>query len=298
MAVDGNAVKMWSRSDGSFDSPDLLKHTARFRDGYSIVHDPGTSMGEILSANGLPKIGEPYENNSWIFCKRLVPKRGLVYTTVDAEYEGEVGPGGKPDGSPLDDLPEYEFSSVASTEPMDEDASNGMAGPGRPIVTACGETIEGVTKEIYDVLLTVDRNFLDINIPVTKEYLESVNSDPWPPIKPFPPGTGRLRNFRAKPVLQPNGAIKYWNVHAEILFRTPYNTTNDRAWWARVRHEGYRVRTVVGACVNAWEDLQMNVNKPVLLDVNGFKLPEDEEAVWLEFQKYPNQRPYSALGLF
>jgi len=100
--------------------------------------------------------------------------------------------------------------------------------------------------------------------------------------------------------LQPNGAIKYWKVHAEFLFRTPYQTTNERAWWARVRHEGYRERLANGSIANAVDNLQHVVSKPVMLDASGFQIFEGRgiDAHWLEFQKYTNVLSYSALGLF
>lgn len=50
--------------------------------------------------------------------------------------------------------------------------------------------------------------------------------------------------------------------------------------------------------INAYDDNQANVNRPILLDENGFPLPEGSPPVWMEIQTFSHKLPYSALGLF
>ena len=86
----------------------------------------------------------------------------------------------------------------------------------------------------------------------------------------------------------------YWSVNAKIQFRFPYNTTPDKAWHSRVRHEGFyeKIGTkVVKAAVNGEP-----VVKPVLLKADGTRETNPDNAIWLYFPRY-KPLPYAALGL-
>jgi hypothetical protein len=96
----------------------------------------------------------------------------------------------------------------------------------------------------------------------------------------------------------------YWEITAQIQFRYPYRTTPDKAWYARVRHEGFYEKINVGtkkAIVRAVDGNKEPMTRKVLLDNNGYRLQppaegEQQNAVWLEFKLY-DSLPFNALGL-
>jgi len=89
----------------------------------------------------------------------------------------------------------------------------------------------------------------------------------------------------------------YWQVSASVRFRYPYRTTADKAWYSRVRHEGFYVRpTAGGVIVRACDGYQRPVNKKILLKADGTRETDPNNAYWLEIKKL-DSLPFSALGL-
>jgi hypothetical protein len=87
----------------------------------------------------------------------------------------------------------------------------------------------------------------------------------------------------------------YWAVSASIQFRFPYNTTPEKAWYARVRHEGYYEK-VGSRVVHAVDANKERVSKPVLLKSDGTRETNANNAHWLEFKRY-GALSYGALRL-
>lgn len=283
-----SVTKSWSRKSSQFESRDGLEFRARFQEGWQVEHSADAKEIDIIEAPGMPRLRDFYEDTQ-IPCVSVGPvnKLGPVFSIVLVTYEGEAGPTGAKD-SPENMEPFFEWSDTASAEPIDEDWN------GNPIVTANNEPINGVTMEIADQLLTIERNYASFSPWITHQYRHSTNSDTF---VGYPAGTARLTRFTAKSERYSNGH-GYWKVNATIQFRYPYNTTSARAWYARVRHEGYKVR-VIGKNdpVHAVDADGDHVSKPVLLDANGFEVTNPNNATWLEWQRY-GSLPYSALGLY
>ena len=290
-----DVIKMWSRSSGSFESPDLHKRTAKFKDGYTIAHDVGTEQKDILSATGLPKVGETFQSLVWVFAKRqVIVEQFLTLTIVEIEYEGEVGPGDLDDANtPIDDPPEIHWKNVKSTEPVDTDAY------GYPLTTTLGEPVEGLTADIDDLMLSVKRNYIGVNLAATHDYLRSTNSDNF---EGFAAGLGHLTAFDAHPVIAPNGVVSYYEVQAEVVFRVPQNpdVIPAKVWWHRYLNQGWRFKTADNRIVNAFEDNQANVNRPILIKEDGTLVTDETDkgqVHWVERPKFPYSLPYGALGL-
>jgi hypothetical protein len=188
--------------------------------------------------------------------------------------------------SPLLIPPEISWDDVSSEEPIDTDFS------GKPIVTANNEPIEGVRSEFPDQVLTIKRNMLFFSPYMQARYRRSVNSDT---VEGWPPGTARLTKYSAQRVRDAmNG---YWVVNAQIQFRYPFRTTAAKAWYARVRHEGFYIRDfTTGRVWRACDQRGEPVTTKVLLKANGVREDNPLNAHWLEFQRY-EPLPYSALGL-
>jgi hypothetical protein len=215
-----------------------LKFQITRQTGLQVVHSYDATEEEILSSSLVTQLGDRYESTFAVCKKRAVSKVGKIFSIVACDYEGEAGPSG-PNDNPLNKPVEYEWGQATSTEPIDVDAN------GRPIVTANGEQIVGLTKEISDSVLTMKKNFAVFTPWLQQAYLNSVNSDAF---AGWLPGTGKMKTLTAKQLKF--GDFEYFEVNATIQFRVPYNTTPAKAWWGRTRHEGFYERPASSSVVS------------------------------------------------
>lgn len=284
--------KMWSKDSGTVRTEDGRTWTARFTEGWSILHSADATMLEICSAAGLPAAGQPYPGTDFVLAKSWSPSRvGPIYSVGVIEYEGEVGgPGGSgaPGSSPITSIgPKITWSDTETDEPIDQDFD------GNPILNVNGEPIEGLTTKLPDQTVTIQRNFLAIDTYAIRRYRRSVNSDTF---LGWPPGTVHLTGYSALNVYS-SGGQGYWDVTANFTFREPYNTTADHAWYKRVRHEGYTIRETAGADpIPAPDGHKGTTRIKVLLKNDGTRETNPANAVWLEFKQY-EPLPYNSLGL-
>lgn len=290
------AVKMWSRHDAAVESDDGKKYTSTARETYQIVCDVGDTVGTILAAPGLPRLHDIYPGAAQTRVVAKTPRQiSPIFWHVDVAYKGDFGPNGAED-SPLNQPPTIKWGKIESDELVDEDLS------GKAIVTVNNEPIEGVTKKISDLTVTITRNYAALDLPATHEYLHSVNSDNF---LGFAPGVARLVAFDAEEVIaQRIGG--YWQVTAGFQFRYPYRTTPQKAWYARLLHQGFKVRIpIVGPVqpgqpnyriINAVDSNGQELTRPILLKSTGFEETNPQMAHWLEWQIY-KPLPYNALGL-
>jgi hypothetical protein len=137
---------------------------------------------------------------------------------------------------------------------------------------------------------------------VQARYRRAVNSDNF---LGWPPGTAKLMKFSASNVFGETGG--YWEITAQIRFRYPYRTTAEKAWYARVRHEGFYEKIDLSGpgagtrIVRAVDGNKEPMTRKVLLASDGYRLPvpaegEEQIANWLEFKLY-DSLPFNALGL-
>lgn len=280
--------KGWSRTSSEGSSSDGKTFSVAFTEGWQVVHSADATEIEILNAPGLPQVRDFYPS-TFVPCTKVGPvsKLGPIYSIVMIQYDGEVGPAGTQD-PPENKLPEYTWSDTTSSEEVDQDVD------GNPIVTAAGEPISGVTMDIADQTLTITRNYITFSPWLTHQYRHSVNSDTF---ASYPAGTARLVGFSATNELSDNGAYQYWKVNAKVQFRYPYNTTSAKAWYSRVRHEGYYcLKAGIDGKQRAVDATGMPVTKPVLLTTAGYEEKVADNATWREFKLY-QALPYAALGL-
>ena len=280
--------KMWSRTSSSGSSADGKNFSVSFTEGWQVTHSADTIELEILNAPGLPQVRDFYPG-TFVPCTDVGPtnKLGPVFTIVTITYRGEVGPGGTED-PPENKLPEYTWSDTSSSEQVDQDWD------GNPIVTANNEPIEGVTMDIADQTLTITRNYLTFSPWLTHQYRHSTNSDTF---ASYPAGTARLVGFSATNEVSDNGAYQYWKVNAKVQFRYPYNTTADKAWYTRVRHEGFLVKNPdIPEPIRHPDGVGDPMPTKVLLKEDGTIEKDPTNAHWLEFKLY-GSLPYAALGL-
>jgi len=298
---------MWSKAGGDFGATDnFRKFSGAINSAYQVFTTYDATLLDVLQAPGIPAAGSSYSSDfPFVYAEQARPEKiSPVYWIVYVAYNGEVnfnGQNNQPQ-SPLLTAATLDWDDVEVELEIDEDYD------GKPIVTPNGEPINGVRRLFADQTVTIRKNMLLFNPFVQARYRQSVNSDPF---LGWPPGTAKMQKFQASAVRssEVNGG-GYWQVTAVIQFRHPYRTVPERAWYSRVRLEGYYKRVNLpgppvdgvqpSAIVRATRAGEPTA-KPVLLDAQGFQLPDvdppdPQTANWLEIKLY-EPLSYNALGL-
>lgn len=277
---------MWSRQTSSEESSGGT-YTVTFQRAFTVLLDAGDKVEEAYGAWGVPLLGDVYPGTQFVFCeKRSVQRPSPIMAIVELDYKGQVGPNDDP--SPIAGDPVLRWGCTVTDEAIDEDWN------GKPIVTKNNEPIQGLTERLADDVLYVERNFLAINRYAIRAYRRATNSDTF---YGWPAGTCRMMDDNATAVFNPTGTVAFWRVSATFQFREPFNTTAAKAWYKRVRHEGFYVRdTVSGRIHHAVDGNKDPVSRPVLLKADGTQETNPDNAVWLQFQTL-GSLPFSALGL-
>jgi hypothetical protein len=289
---------MWSAPAYSITTSDNFRKTnAKFQKVFQVVTKPEAVAADLYFDERFPSPADSFsEDFPFVAAEAMsVDQISPIFWMATVDYNGEIAyEEGQSDPSPLFAPPRIDWDDVETEEETDEDFD------GRPIQTKNKEPIEGVAALIPDQTVTIKRNLLLFNPYVQARYRRSVNSDLF---LGWPPGTAKLVKLSASNVVTKE--LAYWEVTGQVRFRFPYRTTPERAWYKRVRHEGYYERVTVSGggtkIVRAVDDNKEPMTRKVLLDAQGFRLAEAAEgeeqiAHWLEFKLY-DFLPYNALGL-
>lgn len=281
MSFETIATLMWSRDSFGITSEKGMRKTASIKAGYQITCPASYDAEDVSGVPGLPLTDSSYPGLSDMRLRKKDFQRiGPTYWMCICTYEGTSV-------DPTQEPPIIEWSDASSSEAIDEDWD------GNPIVNVNGEPLEGVTMDVADLVLSVKRNFRVFSPALQFQYRHSTNSDTY---LGFAPGTGRLTKFSGKQEWYQDGN-GYWSVSAQIQFRYPYRTTFAKAWYARVRNEGFWVKDeAAGRIVQAIDQAGQPTQRPVLLKEDGTIERNPLAAKWLEFKRYQSL-PYSALGL-
>jgi hypothetical protein len=281
------AIEAWSKQTSSIDSPDGKSRTASFTRGFTVQIDPFDPVEEAYKAPGLPKANDVYPGTVFVICrKRSLTRMAPSLVMVMCEYSGSVGKQELSD-PPTGNAVRIKWRSSIVDEAIDEDIN------GKPIVTKNLEPVDGLTERIPSQIAILERDFLSIDTFALELYLRSRNSDEF---LGWPAGTCRMMDYSADNEVV-DGELGLWKVSATFEFRAPYRTTYERAWWKRVRHEGFLVRDTAGGAIGiAWDERsKAPAAKPILLKEDGTRETDPEEAFWLEFET-THSLSYNALG--
>jgi hypothetical protein len=281
----------WSNLGGSASTSDGRSFNSGITQGWQVTHSADATVEEVMAAVGLPKVGDRYGSTYLVVKSQNAQRVSPIFSMVTISYEGEIGVSGEgqpdPNQTPINNPPVIDWSDEGSNELVDVDAD------GNPIQTVNGEKINGVTIEVSDPVLVVTKNFSNYSPHLIHAYRRAVNSDTF---AGFPPGTARMVGASAKLMNTANNL--YWQVTGRFKFRFPYNTTPDKAWYARVLHEGF---LAINNDTDELEHAKVNDEKvvtPVALTITGYQIPSSalpDAAVWLEFKLY-DSLPFNALG--
>lgn len=258
------------------DEKGLITATAT-RNFNAFVNNPADNEGIVKFSPLIPADKSPHPYFHGLRCNNVsVQRRGALHFEVSVSYESP--PYKNPDENgqeqgPLAQPTQINYFSITSEEAIEQDRT------GKPIVTKNGEPIEGITRPISDLGIRLQKNFASFDPATFYLYSDCVNSDTF---LGFPPGTLRIASIQADEQFytDENGnEIVYFSVQVEIHARKPYQVPAAQAWYKRVRHEGYYIRTtlvtpagVLFPAVKALDREGMPVSKPVLLDSSGFQL--------------------------
>lgn len=284
----GPALEMWSKQTGTRENPDGRRRAATLQRAYTVTLDATDDLDVATSASGLPLVGELYPGTRTVVCRKLSLSRlSPVLAQITCHYSGEVSPNNRGE-PPIDTSVKISGGWITTEEAIDQDIN------GAPLVTANNEPIDGITERFVDDRITIERNYINWNPYLVRMYKRATNSDTF---FGYPPGTARLMDigYTAEYV---NGQTEFFRVRAQVQFREAYNTTPDKAWRKRVRHEGFLVRKDASSDPEpAWDPItKTRATRPVLLKENGTRETNPDNAVWLEFETLKSL-PFSALGL-
>jgi len=229
---------MWSRETSADRSDDGKTFTQEFGSAYQVVHSIDATLEEIKYAPGI-YLRNSHPLNRFAYCIEVgAPTRiGPILSIVEIKWRSESVPGTQTD--PTNQEPVIRYYSTTTTEPTDTD------GNGFPLTNVNGDVVEGFTKEVTDMILEVQRNYLAVSGKLALQYMDSTNSDSMNVFgDAWEPGSGAMQSFSINPVIS-GGQVQYFNVSASILFRQAFNTVPARAWWHRYRNEGFNERTGV-----------------------------------------------------
>ncbi len=253
---------------------------------YQVTCTPDESEINILNAPGLPLPGEVFSGTTACYAyKAKASRKSPVLWHVTMAYKGYIPP--TSGTNPLDIPAIVDWDDVEVEEEIDEDFD------GNAILTSCFEPVPGIRAVFCDQVATIKKNMATYNSYTASVYRRSVNSDTF---LGWPAGTAKLMKLSGKEV---QGDFSYYEVTGVVQFRIPYRTTAAKAWYARWRHEGlYQKADMYGytKIVRARDEIGEDSSKPVLLDINGYKLASGGTPIWKDTKLY-QPLPYAALGL-
>jgi hypothetical protein len=299
MPTVNQAIKMWSnQSSNATTSENFRKFEVTFSETYQITTSFDATELDVYTQAGLPGIAQSYPGFPFVVAEAAQLQRvSPIFWLATVNYRGEIGgiaqtSGGSEPSNPTSPLyapPRITWDDVETSEDIDVDFD------GDPITNTAGQPVKGVKALFSDQLLTVTRNFLVFNTYTQAVYRRSVNSDLF---LGWPPGTCKLMKLSAQNVI--DQAFGYWTVTGVFQFRFPYNTTPDKAWYARYVSMGLKQRDSSGKLVAVTDDNNDVTTTPQYLDEDGKQIKPPAGTTpaphWIETKLY-GSLPYNALGL-
>ena len=248
-----------------------------------VVNDP--SVDDLFILSNMSAFGVPVLNqargtvgiNRFIFVESTPLRRESPLTwlcTVNfsaGSFNIDPSTGGVDPGNPLLEPTRIRYLTRKEDLEVDEDIH------GDPMVTANNEPITGIKRSFRDLGVVLEKNFPVFDPVLFYTFDGAVSTTPF---HGFPAGEAFCDDLSADIVT--TTSFSYARVRAVVLFRQPIRTTSERAWWDRVRHEGYLVRPAAGEDPERATDGNGEFTaQKVLLKADG---TETDVAEWLEFE--------------
>ena len=236
----------------------------------------------ISTTTGLPTPGTSMYG---LYCKKVTAQREKAFTngtnaglwSVTATFDGEIE-----SLEPTELPPEISWSSETYEEVLREDVED----KNKKVQTKCGEPLI-LTRQLIIPTLTIKRTEnAPFNPNTILSYTNTINSGTfWG----APAGHALMAGINATyKQVETSGGEKKWFVDVSYIIKFKQDPNSDHPWKARVLHWGtkfFKNSTDEAQCLI---DGSGNVSG-VKLDENGYRLADNDEPVYLEFNVYPKK---------
>lgn len=286
-----NVTTKWTGRSDEYAHDGGYTHTSAYTVLLDGNDDPEIAPWVARNAPDIPRVGDPLSYDPFIRCKRTGARPvggSMVLWDVNCYYHLQTtgtDDTGEGMSNPLEQTPKVSWSTAANAEAIDEDIH------GDPIVNVNEEPFDPpVQRDYSDVILQFEANQLTFNYGTAVGWRDAVNTDVF---LGYAAGVARLMDWSAEHIY--DGAFDYWRVKIKVQFR-------ERGWKKRILNQGLRVWTGNHNDDGSREyenvtDKDGNpVQEPVLLDADGYRLPDAAMATWVEFDVYP-QKAFATLGI-
>ncbi len=177
--------------------------------------------------------GEVHPNNFLYRCVGVDVRQVSPLFYEGAErYAAQPRPQNEPEdeaAAPWSQPTKLDFSTAKTSEPTDVDAN------GQPIRNnGTDEPIEGVTRQVSDLVITASKAFLNYQPASNYLFYDKVNSSPF---FGFPAGTIKVDDISAKANYHNNQL--YHTVTTKFLARRPFLVPASEAWYQRIAVRGF-----------------------------------------------------------
>ena len=271
---------------------ELTSDTRTAREVWTVISSTvNPSEAAVLSAPGLPQIGQSHASNYYlqVRAKRARQIAPTAYE-VDVEYarpDPQEQQDNPQEDDPLNTPVDISYGSVFYQEPMDEDAKGAYVG------TVNIEPFDPpIMAEHADIQVTFSKNFANFSAADMAKYHNTCNSAPW---FGFPAYTCRVTGISGNEIRNAaTGATMYHRVTVVVQIRNRKDPAGTVIGWKRrVIHQGFKVWTGVRndgtpAITHALDANKQPVTEPVLLDQDGRRINEwdERDPVFLLFEPY------------
>lgn len=252
---------------------------------FSIMLSDGTDqnsltvkIGSMAATPPLPREGDRHPSNVNFVCKSVnIEQISVNFYTASCSYQSPVFETGDDTQNPLAIPADIKFATVVSEEATEMDIN------GNPLVNTAGDPFTGITMEITDMSININKNVATFN-PTQMQYFNgALNSDAF---LGYQAGQIKLQNYTATPVI---GDVNYWKLGIQMLARTPTPLVPaDKVWFLRLQNKGrYFIDNTGGTPkrkpAKIGENVNIASNVEVNLDASGGQLPDGAPPQFLFF---------------
>lgn len=257
------------------------------------VNDPANDTPERVKAQFRPwaQAGSFHPDNPLLICQDVRCNRiGPTYYEAEGDYASLPSASEGLQQLQHPDAPGWSirFGNADSQEPVDTDYN------GNVLRTYTNELIHGVTAEISDFTITFSKSRLAFNPFLLAVYKNAINTDSFIGL---PPGVCRITQTGGGVSVTDNALTSEVSVTVQVRIPPPW-TTNAKAWYKRIRAEGYYVKDRdgnIGRPVDEYGEPKVVPTAHRTVAGTGLAigtaLTIDEPAQFYEFPVYP-ERPY------
>jgi len=247
-------------------------------DAFSAGSDDEDARLYLKSERGVFE-GATWPGDSRFFCDSIgVSQTGPISYEITANYKTipyteEDNPNAQPGIEPT----KISISTINSQVEIDTDIE------GDPLANSVGDAYQGLTKDVGDVVITLQKKYDVFRIEDFYQYINTVNDETFLGMEA---GILRVTGITANQVIE--AERRYWDVTVQLTARKPLakDVEPELAWDLRIRCEGMNcIRdSKYQACI---DEIGEPVTVPAPLDkTTGEQLSPTDPVQFYRFQIY------------